>query len=281
MKTYEYKLLDSGNFKKLEQLGPYKIIRPAPQAIWSPSNSKSWKNPTCEFIRTGESTGSWNNAPHKLLEGFKLNLGSIAVESKLTNFGHIGFFPEHHSHANTIEEYLKNSKIKEPQVLNLFAHTGVLSLLLAQKNINVTHVDSSKSSNQWGQKNALLSKTPSNKIRWITEDVTKFVSKELRRSKKYDVVILDPPTYGRGSKSEVWKIEKDLGNLLILIKKLMVPNSMVILSNHTPGITPISLENILTDKLGNTSKIKSFENLIDHPKRPLPCGACAIYIKKG
>jgi 23S rRNA (cytosine1962-C5)-methyltransferase len=278
MKTYEYKLLDSGNYKKLEQLGPYKIIRPAPQAIWSPFDPSLWKSYDSEFVRTGESCGSWNKNPKKLLQGFNLRLNSITIESKLTDFGHIGFFPEHHIHTKTIEEFFSKTPSKNPQALNLFAHTGVLSLMLAQQNIKVTHVDSSKSSVQWAKKNSSLSKITEGSIRWITEDVLKFVNKEVRRKKIYDAIILDPPTYGRGDKNEVWKIEKDLVTLLSLLKKIINPkSSIIILSSHTPGMTPLSLQNLLQDKFGkNPSKITASESIIHNSKRNLPCGAHAI-----
>lgn len=279
---YEYTLLDSGNFKKLEQLGPYRMIRPCLQALWSPSQKNEWALSDYEFKRTKDGQGKWKKLKPKLPDQWLISLGEQKSLVKLTDFGHIGFFPEHHSHTKIIEETITSYQGKQLKVLNLFAYTGFLSLFLARLKTQVTHLDASKKSIEWAKENLRQSKIDTNLIRWITDDVLKFVAREKRRGSFYDGVILDPPSFGRGPKGEVWKIEEDLPVLLEEIISVLVKDfSFIILSSHSPGHTPLVLKNILSEHICFPDRIKSFELTVKEKKskRLLPSGACALYIK--
>ena len=278
---YDYSLIDSGNFKKLEQVGPYRLIRPCLQAIWKPSSPKKW-NADYEFIRSKDEKSLWKKHKKNLPDTWEIFLGSQQKTLiKLTDFGHLGFFPEHHSHRDFLEKTLAKKKKDEPfRILNLFAYTGALSLLSADLNAQVTHLDASRKSIDWAKENLQISNLRAESIRWIADDVMKFVQRESRRNSLYDGVILDPPTFGRGTKGELWKIEEDLPILLKeLLNVLKKDFSFIILSSHTPGHTPLVLENLLSDIIPEKNKIKSFELTLEesHSGRQLPSGSCALY----
>lgn len=264
-----YNLLDSGNFKKLEQIGPYRLVRPAAQAVWLPRlKADEWKKADAEFIRMKEGTGSWKKIGKALPFEWEITWGGATLMIRLTDFGHIGVFPEHH-------------ELALPQggafrLLNLFAYTGAVSIQAALQGADVVHCDASKTSVDWARKNA--DRTKQNlPIRWIVDDVRKFLAREVRRGTTYHGVVLDPPSFGRGAKAEVWKIEDDLGPLLADIKSVLAPDfSFVKLSAHTPGYTPLSLKNLLMDHFGDGS-YDAFEMVItDSSGRQLPSGACSV-----
>ena len=280
MKQTEYQLIDSGNFRKLEQVGPYTIVRPAAQAVWSPRlPAKTWNAADAEFQRTSEGKGRWkfrNRLPNQWL----IHWGPVSLEMRCTDFGHLGFFPEHHQSLEDLQTFIEGShKKKEPlKALNLFAHTGAVSLFLASHGVHVTHCDASRTSVDWARVNAKHSNLEDAKIRWIVEDVRKFVAREARRKAQYDIIILDPPSFGRGTKSEVWKIEEDLPRLMDELKAISVPNAYIKLSAHSAGYTPLALQNILRDHFPKHNGTQSgYEMIVStKEKRPLPCGACAI-----
>ena len=243
-----YELIDAGNFKKLEKIGPFKFIRPAPQATWKPSCRQEWKQYDAEFQRGQNGDGKWIFKNKQLPSKFEMTFShNLKLFVKLTDFGHLGFFPEHHN-ISDLMELLSSTSSKPLRILNLFAYTGALSILTAKLGAEVTHVDSSKTSVQWAKDNATLNHDKPLKIRWIVEDVKKFVAREIRRKSLYDIIILDPPSFGRGTKGEVWKIEEDLIPLLEQIKELQSSNFCFLkLSSHSAGHTPIALYNLLQD----------------------------------
>lgn len=280
---YDYALLDSGNFKKLEQVGPYRMIRPCLQAIWGPSSKKKWEA-DFEFLRFKDGKSEWKKNKKKLPETWEVHLGARQKSIiKLTDFGHLGFFPEHHAHRDFIDHALSKKKTNESfKILNLFAYTGALSLLSADLGAQVTHLDASKKSIDWAKENLEVSSLKADSIRWITDDVMKFVQREKRRNSFYDAVILDPPTFGRGTKGEVWKIEEHLPLLLKEISQILKKDfSFVILSSHTPGHTPLVLNNLLSEALDKKGKLDSFELSLTEKNsgRLLPSGACSIYTR--
>ena len=282
---YDYTLLDSGNYKKLEQVGPYRMIRPCLQALWSPSHKKEWQKRDFEFERSKEGKSEWKRFKKNLPSTWKINLSDHQKSLiKLTDFGHLGFFPEHHTHYTALEKIVSKNPNKKLKVLNLFAYTGALSLFLARLGAEVTHLDASKKSIEWGKENLGLSKFDQKSIRWIADDVMKFVLREKRRGTHYDGVILDPPTFGRGTKGELWKIEE---HLPILLKELMSvlkkDYSFIILSSHTPGHTPLVLKNLLSEATKEkTENLEAFELTVTEKfsQRELPSGACSMYVRK-
>jgi 23S rRNA (cytosine1962-C5)-methyltransferase len=281
--SLNYQLIDAGNFKKLEKFGPYLISRPSVQAVWRPSLPQSeWRKADALFTRNSGGDGKWTIFNKKIPESWVIDVDQVKMAIKLTDFGHTGIFPEHHSLpilARNIEK--KVSQGKEFRLLNLFAYTGAVSLVGANAGANVTHIDASKTSVSWARENAELSGLSDKPVRWIVEDVQKFVKRELKRGNKYHGVVLDPPSFGRGPKGDVWKIEDHLFGLLDDIKEILDEDySFIQLSAHSQGYTPVALENILSEivdiKSGNMS---SFEMCIkpETSDKKLPAGACALF----
>ena len=246
-----YTLLDSGEFQKLEQIGPFKIQRPSLSAPWNKLRPELWQDIDATFVRKSDGSGDWKIKNKKLSEVIVAAIGPLLIELKLTNFGHLGIFFEQFDNwcriYDTITQ-LKKSSDKPVKILNLFAYTGMSSLVGALAGAEVTHVDASKGTVKWAQtnaqKNAVLE---SSVIRWITEDVVSFVAREVRRGNKYHGIILDPPTYGRGDKKQVWKIEENLVPLLEELDSILEnsKNSFVNLSGHSEGFGPLTLSLLL------------------------------------
>lgn len=290
MKSDGYQLLDSGNYRKLEQIGPYRLIRPSLAACWQPmAKSEEWQKAHGEFVRHSSGNGQWKwNKGKKVPEhwNIKADKDNLTLEIRPTDFGHVGIFPEHHATGylkQSIQNHLKNHK--EPyKLLNLFAYTGTVTLIAAHQGAQVVHVDASKTSVSWGKENQNHSGLQDRTIRWIVDDVSKFVQREVRRGNKYDGIILDPPSFGRGSKGELWKIEEHLLPLMTDLMKLKSENfSFLQLSSHSEGFTPISLynlvagffpkeqkENFIYEEMGVQEKIAG---------RTLPSGAMCIFYK--
>ena len=281
----EYKLLDSGDLEKLEQVGPYKIVRPALACLWPKSLAKSeWDKKDAYFKRTSSQQGSWFFSGKKLPQSWQMSSQNIKLNCQLTSFGHLGFFPEHHNLTGLCDEIKKAKKAKKDfSLLNLFAYTGFVSCLAASKGASVTHVDSSKTSLNWARDNAKLNNLNPLSIRFILDDVKAFVKREVKR-KTYDAIVLDPPSYGRGAKSQVWQIEKDLLPLLFELKKIMSKDfSFLLLSSHTPGLSGEALKNILVAATGfERSLVKAGEMTVAHEKssKLLPAGTFCLWQKK-
>ena len=276
MRTAGYQLLDSGMGNKLECVGPYLLARPSPQAVWSPSLSKErWQEADAVYIRSSTGGGKWD-FKRPLPEKWEIEYGGFRFAVKLTGFGHLGLFPEQRESWEWISKKVKTAK-KEITVLNLFAYTGASTLAAASAGASVCHLDASKGVVDWGRENAALSGLSGQSIRWIVDDANKFIGKEIRRGRKYDALILDPPSFGRGAKGEVWKIEDDLSKLLHICRELLSDNPLFIfLSCHSPGFTPLVLQNLLAEMMKHTKgKLSCGEMMITEAEsgRPLPCGS--------
>ena len=242
----QYQLLDSGNKQKLEQVGPYRIIRPALNAFWAPTLSrKEWDLAVATFDRINSSGGDWHNRS-ALPEKWQIKWGNFTLTVKPTNFGHLGFFAEQYRNWAWFEEIIP-SLGTEVKALNLFAYSGVGSMAMAAGGAKVTHLDASKGMIEWGQENLPLNPRVPGNIRWIVDDVNKFCARDQRRNSRYQVIALDPPSFGRGSKGQVWKIEEDLIPLLECCKTLIEPDKKfcVVLSCHSPGFSELVLERLL------------------------------------
>jgi 23S rRNA (cytosine1962-C5)-methyltransferase len=245
-----YRLLDSGHFRKLEQVGPFRLVRPAASAVWDPSlPEKEWKRFDAEFQRFSDGNGEWKVKNPEIKEPWKIEIAGVQFQMKLTGFGHLGIFAEQEANWIQMRELVRARKpsVDAPvRVLNLFAYTGGSTLFCADAGAEVVHLDASKTSVAWARENAKLSGLEERPVRWIVDDVQEFVDKEVRRGKTYHGIILDPPSYGRGQKNQVWKIEDHLMPLLQNLRKLMAPDFLfMLLSSHSPGYTPVSLENQL------------------------------------
>lgn len=280
----EYTLLDSGHFQKLERVGPYTLVRPALQAMWNAKLSKEqWDRADATFYRDESGKGEWHFKGKRLPESWTVQIEGVAVRVHLTDFGHIGLFPEHFQELDLLREAIVESKAKPFKVLNLFAYTGGLTLQLAKAGAHLVHLDASKKSVDWARENAQTAGLEKEPVRWIVDDVRKFVTKEIRRGAKYDGIILDPPSFGRGAKKEVWKIEDDLGSLLLDLSKLFSDEfSFLLLTCHTPGITGLVLENILEPFFKGKGHYKSGELAIVEEKssRKLPSGSFCLWLRE-
>lgn len=263
-----YRLLDSGNEKKFEQIGDYLLVRPCAQAVWTPS-SGDWKKADGVFSRDPENRWKFT----KPLPAYWItDCGGIKFKICPTDFGHVGLFPEHAFLWQQIRRWLSPGA----SFLNLFAYTGGASLAAAQAGASVCHVDASKTVVAWARENAAFNQLEKAPIRWIVDDVIKFLRREERRKVSYDAILLDPPTFGRGAKGEVFKIEKDLREILRLCRLLLSNRPLFfILSCHTPGYSPLVLQNLLSE-IFNEGTITSEEMTIVGPKN-LPCGAYACW----
>lgn len=283
MTTPSYQLIDSGNFQKLEQVGDFRFVRPSPQAVWSPKmGKKDWSKHDAKFVRYSGGEGKWEFVDKSVPSYWDISHGGLRLGIKRTDFGHLGFFAEQARNWHRIRELCQSP---EPlRVLNLFAYTGGSSLAAAQGGAQVVHVDASKTSVAWARENAALNSLDKHPIRWIVDDVQKFVEKEQRRGRTYHGVILDPPSFGRGFKNEVWKIEEHLVGLMRNIKKILDDNyKFIMLSAHSHGYSPSALRNILIDICGqDAGDYELGEMLIEESNggRSLPSGASCCFVRK-
>ena len=278
--TDDYSLLDSGDGKKLERFGSYVLARPCSQAVWKPAQPQSvWDKAHATFDRA--EGNQWHNRSALPAE-WKIKTAGIAFKLSGTDFGHLGIFPEQRAQWDFIRETVRaacDARRRPVHVLNLFAYSGGSTLAAALGGAEVCHLDASKGMVQWARDNAALNGLQDHPIRWITDDAHKFLCREERRDRRYDVVILDPPTFGRGQNNEMYKIEKDLPETLRLCRSLLTPDPLfVLLSAHTPGYSPVVLENVLGQSvagLGGTTS--SGEMLLTGAPAvlPTPCGAFA------
>ncbi len=216
----DYGLLDSGHGRKLERYGPYRFIRPEPQAMWTPA-SDAWVADG-EFVGGSEEDGGgrWNLQP-QVPQSWPLSRGPLKFWAANTNFRHLAFFPDMAVHWDWMAGRLETGK----DVLNLFGYTGVGTLACAAAGANVTHVDASKKAMASAVENARLSGLGDRAVRWLVDDALKFMRREVRRGKRYDGIILDPPKYGRGPDGEIWELYRDLPELVALARALLDENS--------------------------------------------------------
>ena len=238
--TLEYELLDSGDGQKLERFGDFVLNRPCQQAVWRPTLKKEWDQAAATFTREKEKN-HWTYK-QKLPASWKVRVGGVQFKIAPTDFGHLGVFPEHAD----LWEWMRSSLTKSSRILNLFAYSGGVTLAAAQEGAQVCHLDASKGMVDWARENAALNGLEKAPIRWIVDDVLKFLKREKKRESKYEGIILDPPTFGRGSAGEVFKIERDILPLLELCSELLSEKpKFVIFSCHTPGFTPLCMRHLL------------------------------------
>jgi 23S rRNA (cytosine1962-C5)-methyltransferase len=273
-KSSEYELLDFGAGRKLERFAGCVLDRPAPAADGvAISNPAIWKSANACFDRTDRDQEKWStHAP--LLDPWRMNFDRVSLELKLTDFGHVGVFPEHAGTWPWLDERARSTG-PPLKVLNLFAYTGGATLALAAAGAEVVHVDSARSSVAWARRNAEHSSLTDAPIRWIVEDARKFVDRELKRGNHYDAVILDPPSYGHGPNGEAWKIANDLPALLANCFALTNNRPrFLLLSLHTAGFDRRGMQDLLNTACsgaGDVAQIAPLE-LASPSGRRLSCG---------
>ncbi len=242
-----YSLLDSGDQYKLERFGEHILARPCAQAVWRPVlPTHIWKAADAHFSR--DQGNRWT-AIRSLPKFWNTTLHGLKFKIAPTDFGHVGLFPEHSSQWKWMESVLKKAS-KPARVLNLFAYSGGATLVAARAGASVCHLDASRSAVAWARENAALNALEGKPIRWIIEDVAKFLQREIKRGVRYDGVILDPPSFGRGRQGEVFVIERDLQELLHAVRQLLSDHPLfIIFTSHTPGFTPLVLHHLLQQVL--------------------------------
>lgn len=260
-----YQLIDSGDGKKWERFGPFCLCRPCPQAVWRPQ-----KKLDADATFSRENGNQWTMKT-KLPSEWDISLRGVQLKISLTDFGHLGVFPEHAA----LWDWMRPLIQKGNRILNLFAYSGGATLAAAQAGAEVCHLDASKGMVDWARENAALNDLKGAPIRWIVDDALKFLRREEKRGSRYDGIILDPPTFGRGGKGEIFKIEEEIIPLLELCKSVLSERpKFVIFSCHTPGFTPIVLEHLLFQIFGKKSV--SGEMLLESSNTfPIPSGSFA------
>lgn len=272
-KTYE--LIDSGNGLKLERFGEVLLSRPASQAVWRPRLKKSaWRNAHGSFSREGSGGWSWTQS---VPNHWVVEVDGLQFRISPTDFGHVGLFPEQRPTWRWLTE-LTSKQGTAPRVLNLFAYSGAATLAAAKGGADVTHLDASKGMITWARENTELNRMDQASIRWIPDDALKFLQREERRGRQYEGIILDPPTFGRGPRGEVFKWEEQILPLLDACAKVLSSEPLfVCLSCHTPGMTPTTLHTLLQQMMHKKSgSIQAEEMLLTGAEAaPLPSGVIA------
>lgn len=239
-----YALIDSGDGRKLERFGPYVLSRPCSQAVWRPQlPAAKWNQADASFSR--EQENNWANL-QSLPEIWQIEVANLIFKISPTDFGHLGIFPEQKTFWEWIQAIIKPHAKSKPRVLNLFAYSGGSTLAAAKAGAAVCHLDASKGMVAWARENAALNGLEEAPVRWIVEDVKKFLARERKRGSRYEGIILDPPSFGRGSKGELFKIEDEIVNLLQDCRDLLSDNPLFVLfSCHTPGFSPLVMQHLL------------------------------------
>ncbi|MBQ7976456.1 MAG: class I SAM-dependent methyltransferase [Clostridia bacterium] len=276
-KWADYRLIDSADGEKLEYWGDYLLRRPDPQAVWTlKSEKKLWNETDATYHRSKSGGGSWEFFNKKLPERWTVNYRALTFNIKPMGFKHTGLFPEQAVNWDWFSGLIKQAQ-KPVKVLNLFAYTGGASVAALEAGADVVHVDASKGMVTWAKENVVSSGLGDRSIRYMVDDVKKFVKREIRRGNKYDGIIMDPPSYGRGPGGEVWKIEDELYPLVCDCMEIMSDEPLFFLINsYTTGLSACILENVLKLTVGRKFGGKVSADEIGLPmqssKLPLPCG---------
>lgn len=272
----DYEVIDTSCGEKLERWGTYLLVRPDPQVIWNtPKNHKGWRKMNGHYHRSSKGGGEWEffNLPEQWTIGYK----GLTFHLKPFSFKHTGLFPEQAANWDWFSDKILGAN-RPIKVLNLFAYTGGATLAAAQAGAQVTHVDASKGMVAWAKENAKSSGLEQAPIRWIVDDCMKFVEREIRRGNHYDGIIMDPPSYGRGPKGEIWKIEDAVHPLVQSCEKLLSDNPLFFLINsYTTGFAPAVLSYLLgialCNKHGGTVQAEEIGLPVTETGLVLPCGS--------
>ena len=272
----DYELLDCGNGEKLERWDTQYLVRPDPQAIWAtPRRNPAWKRANARYLRSQSGGGHWEKKA--LPESWKIRYRDLTFQVKPMNFKHTGLFPEQAVNWDFAMEKIRSAG-RPVSVLNLFAYTGGATVACAKAGASVCHVDAARGMVAWGRENARLSGLGDAPIRWIVDDCAKFVEREIRRGRKYDAVIMDPPSYGRGPSGEIWKLEENLFPFVELVTGVLSDEPLFFLINsYTTGLAPsvltYLLETLVSRKYGGRTESQELGLPVTATGLALPCGA--------
>ncbi|MDD7702568.1 MAG: class I SAM-dependent methyltransferase [Lachnospiraceae bacterium] len=286
----DYEVIDCSSGEKLEHWGKYTLLRPDPQVIWkTPKDNPSWKKLNAHYHRSDKGGGEWEffDLPEEWKIGYDLSIGEhLTFNLKPFHFKHTGLFPEQAANWDWFSSIIKREKEKNPgktiKVLNLFAYTGGATIAAAAAGAEVTHVDASKGMVTWAKENAVSSGLGDAHIRWLVDDCKKFVEREIRRGNKYDAIIMDPPSYGRGPKGEIWKLEDSVYELVYLTSKILADDPLFFLINsYTTGLQPAVLHYMLgtiLKKFPGSIEADEVGLPVTETGLVLPCGAAGRFV---
>lgn len=276
----DFEVLDTSGGEKLERWGNVILARPDPQIIWNTPKGDSWKKINARYLRSRSGGGSWEvrNMP---AGSWTIGYRELTFKIQPTGFKHTGLFPEQAVNWDEMSRMIKESG-RQISVLNLFAYTGAATLACAAAGAAVCHVDASKGMVQWARENAALSGLDGRPIRWIVDDCEKFVEREIRRGRRYDGVIMDPPSYGRGPSGEVWKLEDSIYRLVSLTSGVLSDNPLFfILNSYTAGLSPsvmsYILGSVLVKRHGGEVSADEIGLFVEESGMALPAGSTAIW----
>ena len=272
----DYEVIDTSTGEKLERWGDYILVRPDPQVIWNtPKNNAGWRKKNGHYHRSVKGGGEWEfwNLP----EEWSIHYKELTFHLKPFSFKHTGLFPEQAVNWDWFSELIRNAG-RPIKVLNLFAYTGGATLSAAKAGANVTHVDASKGMVAWAKENAAASGLQDAPIRWLVDDCVKFVEREIRRGNQYDAIIMDPPSYGRGPKGEIWKIEESIYPFIELTTQILTDKPLFYLVNsYTTGLQPAVLtymiQTALVPRFGGVVESSEIGLPVSSNGLVLPCGA--------
>ena len=277
----DYEVIDTSKGEKLECWGKYILVRPDPQVIWDTDRTdKGWKKPNAHYHRSVKGGGEWEF--FDLPEQWTVNYNELTFNLKPFSFKHTGLFPEQAANWDWFSPLIKGAG-RQVKVLNLFAYTGGATLAAASAGASVTHVDASKGMVTWAKENARSSGLEDAPIRWLVDDCVKFVEREIRRGNKYDAIIMDPPSYGRGPKGEIWKIEESIFPFIELCSQVLADDPLFLLVNsYTTGLQPAVLSYMINTavvkRLGGHVESDEIGLPVTRSGLILPCGASGRYV---
>ncbi|SMC68856.1 class I SAM-dependent methyltransferase [Papillibacter cinnamivorans] len=283
-KWTEYELVDCSRGEKLERWGGYYLVRPDPQAIWdTPRNNRCWAQPDAKYTRSSSGGGSWDKGG--LPEHWRIRYGELSFLVRPMNFKHTGLFPEQAVNWDFIMDTIRRAA-RPVNVLNLFAYTGGATVAAAAAGAKVCHVDAAKGMVSWAKENLKASGLEDRPVRFIVDDCIKFAERELRRGNRYDAVIMDPPSYGRGPSGEVWKLEEGLYPFVELCARLLSEKPLFFLINsYTTGLSPSALGYILGSAVakerGGVCRCDELGLPVTESGLALPCGATGRWTAEG
>ena len=277
----DYEVIDTSNGEKLERWGAYLLVRPDPQVIWdTPRRHPGWRKRNGHYHRSSKGGGEWEF--FDLPRQWSISYGSLTFNLKPFSFKHTGLFPEQAANWDWFSQKIRAAG-RPVKVLNLFAYTGGATLAAAAAGASVTHVDASKGMVTWAKENAASSGLSQAPIRWLVDDCTKVVEREIRRGNHYDAIIMDPPSYGRGPKGEIWKIEDSIHPFIRLCAKLLSPDPLFFLVNsYTTGLAPAVLTYLIATELkhlGGQVESQEIGLSVTESGLILPCGASGRWWK--
>ena len=280
----DYELIDCSNGEKLERWGNEVLIRPDPQVIWkSERKNNYWYQANARYERSKNGGGQWN-VYKKMPSFWQIQYKDLTFNIKTMGFKHTGLVPEQAVNWDLTREVIRKSGRNDVKVLNLFAYTGGATVACLKEGASVVHVDASKGMTLWAKENVEASGLSDKPCRWIVDDCIKFVQREIRRGNKYDIIILDPPSYGRGPKGEIWHLEDSLYDFVGLVKQVLSDNPlMVLLNSYTTGLSASVMKYILDDIIvkekGGSVDADEIGLPVSSNGEVLPCGASAIWMK--